>query len=157
MINKIKRILEKFLNFLFDFLPQGSLILVAGKDANNHRAYESIITGAGHRYTGRYSLNKRHNLTLWEAPSLIIWDLNANEEADSSPLYSIKIDYGIPVLIFTESRYARDADDVIKSPSLDWLDNSVKIQKPITTEQLIALISTYLYEKTSPLIKDTEL
>ena len=42
--------MSKLINFLFS---TNSLILVAGKDANNHRNYESIITRAGYRYTGR--------------------------------------------------------------------------------------------------------
>ena len=154
MIDKIKRIFAKILDFLFDLLPQGSLILVAGKDANNHRIYESIITGAGHRYTGRYILDRGFNLTFLETPRLIIWDLNTNETASDSVLYSIEIHCNVPVLIFTDDKDGMSADRAIQSHPKGYR-NAVRIKKPVTTEQLIALISAYLYEKTSPLIKET--
>ena len=143
------------MNFLF---PTNSLILVAGKDFNNHRDYESIITGAGYRYTGRYDLGKGYDLTAWGDPRLIIWDLNVNETANSQVLSSIKTDYAIPVLVFTDDKYAMSADKAIADPprysaGLFGRD-SIKIKKPVTTEQLVALIAQYLYEETSPLIVD---
>ena len=151
----MKNILDITTDFLFNSNP---LILVAGKDANNHRNYQSIITGAGYRYTGRYKLEKGYDLTAWGSPELIIWDLNVNETANSQVLFNIKTHYAVPVLVFTDDKYAMSAAKAIADPphystSLFGRD-SIEIQKPVTTEQLLALISQYLYEKTSPLIAD---
>ena len=147
----MSNIFDKIFDSLFN---SSSLILVVGKDGNNHRSYESIITGAGYRYTGRYRLESGYDLTAWGSPELIIWDLNVNETASYSILCSIKIFYEIPVLIFTEDKSAMNADKAIASHPQGY-QNAVKIKKPVTTEQLLALISQYLYEQTAPLIKDT--
>ena len=147
----MSNIFDKIFDSLFNSSP---LILVVGKDGNNHRNYESIITGAGYRYTGRYRLEHGFDLTSWATPELIIWDLNINETTRYSVISDIKAYYGIPVLVFTDSKSAMNADKAIASDSKSY-DNVVKIKKPVTTEQLLALISQYLYEQTAPLIKDT--
>ena len=154
----MSNIFDKLINLFFDDrsvsnkTPVGSLILVAGRDVDNHHAYESIITGAGYRYTGRYTLEDGKELTIEEKLELIIWDLNVNETAKERILSRIELYYDIPVLIFTDSKYAMNAEEAIAYPP--HRHNAVKIQKPVTTEQLLALISQYLYEETSPLIKD---
>ena len=155
----MSNIFDKLINLFFDDrsvsnkTPVGSLILVAGRDVDNHHAYESIITGAGYRYTGRYTLEDGKELTIDEKLELIIWDLNVNETAKERILSRIELYYDIPVLIFTDSKYAMNAEEAISSHP-KGRRNAVKIQKPVTTEQLLALISQYLYEETSPLIKD---
>lgn len=147
----MSNIFDKIANFLFDISP---LILVVGKDTNNHRHCESIITGADYRYMGRYRLEKGYDLVAWRNPKLIIWDLNVNETASYSILYDIETHYKIPVLMFANDKHAMSVEDAIAFSYIGH-NQSVKIKKPVTTEQLLALISQYLYEETSPLIKDT--
>ena len=150
----MSNIFDRIANSFFNSSPQGSLILVAGKDANNHRNYESIITGAGYHYSGKYSLGRGYSLSFWENPDLIIWDLNVNETASDSILFCIETHYDLPVLIFTDDNSAMSADRAISSFPKGYR-NAVRIRKPVTTEQLLTLISQYLYEQTAPLIKDT--
>ena len=147
----MSNIFDKIIDFLFDTRP---LILVVGKDENNRRYCESIITGAGYRYTGRYRLEKGYDLTTLGNLELIIWDLNVGETTDYDIEYDIRRRYKIPILIFADDKHAMSAEKAI-SHHIEGYHDVVKIKKPVTTEQLLALISQYLCEQTSPLIKDT--
>lgn len=156
----MNNIFSQLINFFFNGSPVNSLILVAGKDVDNRCCFESIITGAGYRYLGRNSLENGRYLTGWKNPDLIILDLNVDERPNEKAWDNIATFYNVPVLIFSDYIIAKNADEVINTCAYKlyapFYPNSIEIQKPVSTEQLLFLISKFLYEKTSPLIKETD-
>ena len=158
----MSNIFDRIANFSFNGSSVNSLILVAGKDVDNRCCVESIIIGAGYHYLGRDSLENGRYLTGWENPDLIILDLNVDERPNEKALKNIATFYDVPVLIFSEYTLAKDVDEVINTPTYKtfsftpYYRNSIEIQKPVSTDRLLSLISKYLYEKTSPLIEETD-